>query len=262
MEEINFLHSGDMGDIVASLSIVKEICERKNAKANLFLDYSGGKNDKLCSLASGGAGLKFNKKCADFLRPLIEAQPYIANCIPVPDIIKDAKFYNLNAFRYVFYNKDAIKKTNKNLLFAHQFVFKLEIGYKGPWLSVSKKDGHHSAIMFRSLRHHSSDMLYALHQKELENGGCFIGTDLEYQCVGEYFRFKIPRIEVNNALEMAQEIQNSDLFLSNATLAYWIAIGLGHQNIHHEMDLDMPCDIFPNQNPPIKYIVGSHYKSI
>ena len=39
---ITFLHSGDAGDIIAGLATVKEICEKENAKAILFLDTTGG----------------------------------------------------------------------------------------------------------------------------------------------------------------------------------------------------------------------------
>lgn len=39
---INFLHSGDNGDIIASLSTVKLLTEKNNKKAKLYLDISGG----------------------------------------------------------------------------------------------------------------------------------------------------------------------------------------------------------------------------
>lgn len=258
MSLINFLHSGDMGDIIASLATVKELCEKHNAKARIFLDTDGGKTDEWCMRQSRGKGQKFNKKCFEFLQPLIEAQPYVADCNDYAEIKPLKIDVNLNAFRSIFFDKELLVKTNQNLVFAHQIVFGLDMGYKGPWLEVPDGDTKKRKIlMARSNRYHSSDQIYLVNGKELEEEGAFIGTDLEAACVKDCLRLEIPRVVVKDALELAQQIKSSEKFLVNGTLAYWLAVGQGHPNIWHELGCSIPTTYFPESKPDtIHYVQG------
>lgn len=255
---LNFIHSGDMGDIVAGLASVKEICEKENAKARVFLDTTGGKEDQLCLRQSQGMGLKFNRKSFDFLRPLIEAQPYVCDCSDYSEVKPLTIDYNLNAFRACFFVEEALKKTHQNLVFSHQLACGLDIGYKGPWLTVPECEARRKVLMARSTRYHSSDTLYLVHRKALQEDGAFVGTDLEAACVKDCLRMDLPRAEVKDALDVAKEIRSSEKFLCNGTLAYWIAVGMGHQSICHELGVDIPTTFFPDQNPKIEYVMGNH----
>lgn len=263
---ISFVHSGDMGDCIAGLAAVKEICEKEDAKARIFLDTTGGREDEWCLRQSQGMGLKFNRKSFEFLQPLIEDQPYVVDCNDFTEVQPLKIDYNMNAFRALFFNKEALKATNQNLVFMHQLACGLKIGYKGPWLTVS--DGaftdaptpqKRKALMFRSTRYHSSDTLYLVNRKILEADGSFIGTDLEHACVKDCLRMELPRIVVRDALDIAKEIKKSEKIFCNGTLAYWIAVGLGHKDITHELGVDIPTTYFPDQNPEIKYVIGNHF---
>lgn len=39
---------------------------------------------------------------------------------------------------------------------------------------------------------------------------------------------------------------------------YWIAVGLGHENIIHELALDIPTTYYKD-NKNIKYVQGGHF---
>lgn len=261
MTMISFVHSGDLGDIVAGLATVKEICEKENAKARVFLDTTGGKQDRWCLRQSQNMGLKFNRAGFEFLQPLIEAQPYVVDCNDLQQVQPLQIDYNMNAFRAIFFNKEALKQTGQNLVFTQQVAAGLEMGYKGPWLTIPDNPTmkRHAVLMARSTRYHSSDTLYLVNRKELEADGAFVGTDLEHACVKDCLRMELPRIVVKDALDLAKAIKKSDKFLVNGTLAYWLAVGMGHPNIYHELGVDIPTTYFPDQKPAIKYIMGNRF---
>lgn len=265
---LTFLHSGDAGDIVASLATVKEICEYENSKALLLLDTSGGttcNDDELNKIIYGqtkGKGLKFNDKAYDFLVPMIEIQPYIAKVEKWNSNLQVNIDYNLNKFRKAFVTPEIAKKTNQNLMFLHQNACGLDFRYNGPWLFYNKQDDDvkHEIIISRSPRVHSAYAFFAIYEDLFKNKAEFIGLDFEYDLFKETFRYQPKRYPVKSALDMLRAIANANQIIVNSTLLYWIAVGYGHQNIIHEMPIDVPTSYFPNQNPAtIHYVQGAHF---
>ena len=266
MDTITFLHSGEMGDIVASLAVVREICERENKKAVVYLDTTGGMkvNDRelnrVMSFQLHNRGTRFNHASYEFIMPLILCQPYVytvceydgTGSLPPID-------YNLNAFRKCVLNGETLKATNGNLLFLHQYAMGLDMGYKGPWLTVSNEedDRRYNTIVARTSRCQSAHVFYTAYEKVLKDAH-FIGTDFEYDLFENAFGFKPNRLKVTNAANAAIAMANSNRFISNSTLFYWIAVGLGHPNIIHELAVDIPATYFPNGNPQILYVQGGH----
>ena len=255
---ISFKHSGDIGDIVASLATVKEICERDNCKADFLLDASGGIGDEFVALQARDGHLKFNEKAAEFVQPLIAAQPYIASATIVNPIHSPIKCdINLNQFRRSFITKEVIEKTNQNLLFVHQVAFGLEMGYKGKWLYINDVEKRsHKFVISRTPRYQSAHLL--CDRIALDPNAEFIGTDFEWELWKQTFG-KYPqggRILVNDAFDAARHIGGAGQFFSNGTCFYWIAIGLGVKHIVHELGCDIWTTYFPNQNPEIAYFIG------
>jgi hypothetical protein len=254
MNTISFKHSGDIGDIVASLATVKEICERDEAKAEIHLDITGGVGDEFVPLQSRNGHTKFNENSAKFLKPLIEAQPYVSSVVlDKPPISADV---NLNMFRRSFIDRDIISKTNQNLMYLHQITFNLEIGYKGPWIFSEKNSKRHKLLICRTPRYQSAHIICDIlaNDKNAE----FMGTDFEWelwkQTFGQYPQGG--RVEIKDLLDASSHIASSDTFFSNGTCFYWVAVGLGHRNIYHELGCDIPTTYFQNQNPKITYFIG------
>jgi len=258
MKTLNFLHSGDMGDLIAGLYAVRQICERENAKANLFLDTDGGKHDELIMRQSKGEGLKFNQASFDFLKPLLEAQSFVSGVAKWNASLPVTIDYDLNSFRKIFFNKEALQATNQNLVYCHQYVFGLPMECKGPWLDPIEVDTKRKVLLSRSTRYHSSDQVYLIQRGEPSMG--FMGTDLEAQCFKDCTRIEVPRVEISNALDAAKEIAASEKFIVNGTLFYWIALGIGHKNIWHELGVDIPTTYFKNgEELHVKYCMGLHF---
>ena len=254
---IKFLHSGDMGDLVAGLATVKEICERENQKAIMLCDTSGGLYNRWVKAQSQGGGLKFKKKSLEFLQPLLEYQPYVAS---VKEWDANEKpDYDLNDFRSVFFDRAKLEATNQNLLFAHQYAMGLEMGYKGPWLKVPETPVTRALLVSRSNRYHSSDQVYLLNKFKLaSNGNAFMGMDIEYKAFLDCVQTEVGRVAICDALDAAKQIAASAKYIVNGTLFYWIAVGMGHPCIHHELGVDIPTTLFPPQMPNITYWQGLH----
>ena len=258
MKTLNFLHSGDCGDLVAGLYAVRTICEKEDAKANLFLDTNGGMHEPLILRQSKGQGLKFNDSSYEFLKPLLEAQSFVngvAKWRPNDPVQID---YDLNQFRKIFFKKESLQATNQNLVYSHQYVLGLPMECRGPWLDPVECAHKRDVLISRSTRYHSSDQMYLIQRDRPSMS--FMGTDLEAQCFRDCTRMEVPRVAIANALDAAKEIMASDQFLVNGTLFYWIALGLGHKNIWHELGEDIPTTFFKNsQELNIRYCMGAHF---
>lgn len=253
-------HSGDMGDIVASLAAVKEICDRDGAKAHYILDASGGYLNPNVKFQAPN-GTKFNAKSAEFLKPLIEAQPYIDSVEIDPYGMQNVD-YDLNEFRRAFVNREAFQKTNQNLVYLHQYSLGLPLGYHGPWLADPKAEGEANGVLFaRTVRYQSAHVMWEYICQNLKNKGIvpdFIGTDVEEAAFKECFpRATINRVKVESALDMAKQIALHQEVVVNGTLLYWIAVGLGHPSIVHEEGLDIPTTHWRDEMENLTYIMGA-----
>lgn len=275
-DTLNFLHSGDIGDIIAGLGAIKELCEKKNKKANIFLDTSGGlinTGDYSITNAiianTGGRGLKFKESGYKFIHRLIEVQPYVAGVYRYDqDTVSELNItidYNMNAFRKYFLDADIARETNQNLLFLHQKVLGLDIGYKSPWLFIpdnfvpdESKECHkpHSILIGRTTRCQSAHAFLSCCIKDIQRDGWFMGLDLEHKAFENAFDININRLEIEDAFDALIAISKSNTVIFNSTSFFWIAVGSGHQNIIHELGVDIPTSYFPNQKPQICYVMG------
>ena len=257
----SFLHSGDMGDIVAGLGAVSEFCAKQRTRARILLDTNGGWQNPFCVRDSRGLGMKFDRRAADFLAPLIRAQPFVASC-EVWDG-KEKADIDLNAFRNGF-RRPFVLETCRNLLYCHQQALGLKMGWHGAWLAwPNGRDGFvRDALVARSNRYHSSDQIYRKNTEAIKAGG-FVGTDLEYAAFEDCTRIKPERVPVADAEGLAREIAASRTFFCNGTLAYWIAVGIGHQHIVHEVGVGIPTTVFrPFSVPGIEYAQGNGLRAI
>lgn len=242
LKTLRFRHSGDIGDLISSLASVKEICEKDRAKAIMVLDASGGWMDEHVKVQAPN-GLKFNRKAAEFVEPLLNVQPYIAG-VEIDDYGNKPVDFNLNAFRRYFLDRGSAIETNQNLMMLHQKACGLEIGYKGAWLVAPGDSIRHEFILARTPRYQSSHIFCDAIKKAVVEHGEFIGTDFEHQLWKETFGYLPKRLQVKDMLEAANAIKSSDMFFSNGTAFYWVAVGLGHPNIYTEVGVQIPTTIF------------------
>ncbi len=210
-KEINFLHSGHIGDIINVLPIVKEISKTHICKFFVrinvplpvqYNDHPGGK-------------FFLNKKIYDMLYPLLESQKYLE---------KIEIFNNQN----IDINFDLIRDLPINLLFDNaRYGFHIA----GVQVDLSKKflevEGHptikNKITILRSSRYQNPFINYRFLEK-FENP-LYLGTLKEY----DYLKKELKNLqfyECKNFLEMASIIKSSKVFIGNSSLGIDIADGL------------------------------------
>lgn len=261
---IRFVHSGDLGDIISSLAVVKEICERKKDKALLYLDISGGMKynpsdiSKIINNQTSGRGMKFDENGYNFIRPVLIYQSYIDDV----QIWKGEEVdYNLNKFRLHFIKQESCKKTQGNLMKLHQIAFDLSLGIpKEPLITPSNPItiDNKTIVIGRSLRYQSAHIFILMRREFIQNQGLFIGTDLEYEAFQNSFNIKPDRYPVNNVMDIVNIMSGTKQIICNDTLFFWIAISIKHPFIIDELCLDLYSCFFPNE-PNIHYVQGSRF---
>lgn len=194
---------------------------------NIIYSHSGGHGDIIYSLVAvkkNGAGFyktTFDDKFYRNIKPLLEAQPYIRECLPE------------TSSAVVTHNLDVFRLTNGigtvPLILNHLRAFNLqEDKWNEPWLTVPQKQfikGKYALINVTP-RYPSIGFDW---QKEIDylkkkyKQVFYIGYEADM--IGpfenlEYFR-------TDNALELAQLIDGAEVLSCNQSFALTIAQGLG-----------------------------------
>ena len=221
-----FKHSGDMGDIIYSLPTIKKL-----GGGVLYLDVTGGEDEPLCNNQCMDGKTKFNMDSFEFIKPLIEIQPYIQKV----EIYKKQKIdYNLNNFRSKF-------ALTKGIVDMHTEAFDVVYDINESWLNVDKKVClDKKTLICRSPRYQSAHVWFESNKYNFKNKAIFVGLKKEHEYFEWTFNIKIPFHETKNALELARVIAGSTAFVSNQTFALAVAIGLGTVSIVQETDKVVP----------------------
>lgn len=233
-----FKHSGDLGDIIYSLPTIKRL-----GGGILYLDITGGRDEPACRAQCMDGKTKFNQESFNFVKPLIEAQPYIKSVeIYKPNIFID---YNLNLFRHKFSDPNARSKT-RNLLDLHLDAFNLdEWNPNEGWLEI--KDPIYIArktIVSRSPRMQSNYPWFQSNKFNFRDKAIFVGLPKEHEIFEYTFDIKIPYQRVSNSLELARIIAGCKAFVANSTFTLAVAIGLGNVPIVQEVEPHFPTTVF------------------
>ena len=191
--------------------------------------HGGGGGDMLYGLAvmnhlSGGdlhLNIDADKR---FYQSLLEAQPYINNVIyyaMTADKWKNFKVtYNLDEFREQPFNSITI-------LECHARAFKLMFDLTHHWLYNVKRK-HVADIVINDtgkLRWEGITVKWE-ELRGFENRAVFVGLDNEYKNFCENRNYKIKRYEIKDAMEFAQIIKGSKLYIGNQSTGLSIAEGL------------------------------------
>jgi len=235
-----FKHSGDMGDIIYSLATIKQL-----GGGALYLDTTGGADEMSCSRQCIDGKTKFNQKSFDFIKSLIEAQPYI-NSVNIFN--GENVTHNLNNFRYKFADPNSRSKT-KNLLDLHLEAFGLpEWDPNESWLVVDKPVTlSRSTIVCRSPRMQKNYPWFQTNKFKFRDKAIFIGLPKEHEIFEYTLDISIPYHPVDDALEMARVLAGCKSFVANSTFALAIAIGLGTIPIVQEVETNFPTTVFPGK---------------
>ena len=261
MNKIICKHYGDMGDIIFSLPVLKELQNRGNF-IDLELDCNGGKGKMHPYVAKPARGYtKFNQKSYEFLLPLLQKQSYISLIRDhITEIIQPGvEYVDLNEFR----NKIGYSNIVLSHLVATNTIKDVQLKdfpkLTERWLEVGDNNEEQYDILFnRTLRFQGNHSFWesALPKviKEGKKIG-FMGTDLEYQVITEIMEVskeQLPRVFISDALQMAKLIDKCSLFVSNEGLPGAIAMVLDKQLIL-EVNKTYPAIVFKHKAESVQH---------
>jgi hypothetical protein len=235
-----FKHSGDLGDIIYSLPTIRAL-----GGGILYLDPNGGADEELIRRQCPEGKTKLDKGKIDFLKPILEAQPYI----------KEVRYWggepvthNLNEFRITFGNPNKRSPTS-NLSDCHLERFNLPFSETdSPWLNVTEKIKlSRPVVISRGPRVQGGYGRLNAMKMNLRNDAIFVGLPKEHEFFEWTFDIKIPYHKTETVMELAAVINGADVFIGNSSFPLSLAIGMGHNNIVQEVDPKVPTTVFQNK---------------
>lgn len=233
-----FKHSGDMGDIIYSLPVIKML-----GGGTLYLDITGGEDEPICKAQCIDGKTKFNATNFEFIKPLLEHQSYINKvCVYQKGQQID---YNLNNFRHKFADPNSRSKT-KNLLDLHLEAFNLpQWDPNQGWLEIrNKKVLDRQTVVSRSPRMQTNYMWFESNKLKFRDKAVFLGLAKEHEIFEYTFNINIPLYEASNALDAAEVVAGCKALAANSTFALALGIGIGNIPIVQETEFRLPTTMF------------------
>ena len=246
-EEISFLHSGHLGDVINALPVLKQLS--KKSKCNLYLQVGKNLERDAINYKHKGDKIYMTERMVDMVLPLLKNQDYISKV----EIFKNQKIdidlnlfrkmpmnFNLDEVRWYFHLTGVHVDLSKQYLFANEHQL------------IKKK-----IVIMRSTRRKNTFINY----KFLRNfkDVLFLGLQEEY----EDLKKEIPNLEYydcKNFLEAAEIIKSSKFFIGNSSFGFTIAEGLKVPRIMESYP-DFPV-IYPNGGLGYDFYFQKHFEKI
>ena len=243
--EISFLHSGHLGDIINSLPLIKEIS--KDKKCNLFIELN-----KLLPLHAQNSDHPFGKyylseSSVKKMLPLLSKQNYIKKV----DIFKNQKIdIDLNLFREfpINFNIDSIR------WYFHITGIHAELDI--PYLTnVGFHEIKEKIVIIRTKRRRN----YLINYNFLKNydNVLFLGLIDEYNELKKEIS-NLEFFECKDFLEMAKIINSSKIFIGNLSFGFTLAEGLKKPRLL-ESGPDFPL-VYPNGKYAYDFYFQKHFE--
>lgn len=245
-KEVNFLHSGHLGDIINSLPFIKEIS--KNKKCNLFIHLNKKINNQNVNLLHPAKGYFLTNTSYLKLLPLLKKQPFLKKV----DIYKKQSIdINLDLFRDlpINFNIDSVRWylhiTGANPNLNKPYLLKIKKNKKFP----------NYIVFMRSLRRQNSHIKFDFLNKYKKL--LFIGLYNEFIDLKKQIK-NLKFYNCKDFLEMAEIINSSKLFIGNLSFGYTIAEGLKKPRLI-ESYLDFPL-VYPNGYNAYEFYFQNHFE--
>jgi len=224
-----YKHSGTLGDLIYSLSIVKKLGagEFKIALHNIenCVAQYGYRPDEVDPAHKG----RFTEQDYEWLKPLLERQSYIDTVSTwvrgdaEPDV-------DLDRFRGTLF-----RGFEGNYVQAYHLAFNLPFvvsDYDATWLEVDPIVTK-PIVVSRTFRYRSTEpFAQAQHMQmaraaKLKEHGIFVGTPAEHQDYVSETGVDIAYHPVRDFLELAGIVAGAEMIVANQNFVYSLAMGLG-----------------------------------
>jgi len=243
--EISFLHSGHLGDVINSLPLIKEISKKK--KCNLYIEAN-----KIIPLHAQDPIHPFgkyylNESSVEKILPLLSKQSYINK---IEKFNNQPIDINLNLFREmpINFNIDSVR------WYFH--LTGIHTNLDKPYLiNIDEHKIKNKIVIIRSNRRKN----YLINYKFLNNYEdiVFLGLKNEFEDLKREIS-KLEFYECKDFLEMAQIIKSSRLFIGNLSFGYTIAEGLKKPRLL-ESGPGFPL-VYPNGDNAYDFYFQRHFE--
>lgn len=204
-----FSHSGDIGDVLASLPAVRQL----GGGTYLLQPYPH---------RAGGPREPMHQGRANFLLPLLRAQPYIT----------EARFeekptgvtHDFTTLRFTTHKNDG-QDSLADWHGKHVGIAEVDTS---PWLqAIPDKNFVGKVAIAKTLRYTNHEFPWGKIMRRHLGNLVFLGHSNEAHKLLTGARGRLPMARTENALQMASIIAASKLFVGNQSAPLWLAMGLG-----------------------------------
>lgn len=238
---IVFKHGANVGDLIASLAGIRQVCQEMGQKAIICQDlnvkaiyYPGAVHP----VTQNGEMVCMNEFMFEMVKPLILSQSFVEDfqiltdqkTVVDLDVIRDRCFVNMPAGMIQSWVMMAFPDMAADL--------------SKPWLTDIKPDPLlKGKIVLNYTERYRNEMIDYKFLKKYEEHLIFAGTDKEHALFCRRWELTMPYLKVDNFLDLAQCISGSIFFAGNQSSNWNIANAMGHPRL-----LEM-CSYAPNCQP-------------
>lgn len=221
MRIISASHGGHSGDIVYGLALARHIAMANACLIDLYIAQ-----DRPCELPPGmqhpnGLQVLMPPAAFEFIRPLIEIQPYINRVFYVADAAIPAEAVRLDPYR----NAQGMNLGAGNIASWPGMLYGIPVDVSAPWLTVKPVKAVWPVTMAMSKRYRNAGIDYSF-VAQLE-GVRFIGLPEEYEDFKARHRLAgLAYHPCATALELAEAIASSQVFIGNQSMPFAVAEGM------------------------------------
>lgn len=216
---MTFRHSGDLGDIVYSLGVIKLV--------------PGGPH-RLC-LVDRPFTANLTKR-ADIIIPLAASQSYIESCVCSEEKVD----FDFSSFRPHYRHTHTLLDAHYQHLNMSIPDVKTNRGWE-PWLEAKPSKKTASRVIFaRSPRYNNDSMKWFTIADKYRDEAMFVGLDAEYDSFCRLFGW-VERLDVSDYKQLAEYIAGCSLFIGNQSSPYAIAEGLKVRRIQETSTSNPDC---------------------
>lgn len=229
-----YVHSGTLGDLIYSLSIVKKMgggnfLVALNNLESVVAQYS--RNPSVPESVDPAHQGRFTQTDYELLKPLLKRQSYIesVNTWQAGDAKADV---DLDQFRGTLF-----RTFEGNYVEAYHRAFDLPFSmadYDTAWLEAEKIITT-SIVISRTFRYRDpdGDAFWADMVKDIDlsTAAVFVGTPAEHKDFERATYQTIPYRPVTNFLELAGIVNGADMIMANQNFVYSLAMGLGKDTL-------------------------------
>ena len=219
---LRVLHSGDFGDIVFCLAVLKAT----GRQVILYLVDRPITKPIIRRMQA--------------IKPFLLSQPNIVEVLPYAG---EAIDWNASDFRGYYKRTYNLVSSHHDHYLGQTHLTPVKVDHRAPWLSGGGKVKKDSVVINRTARYHNENFPWKAVVEHYADRLLFVGSPEEHQAFEQSFG-SVAYQETESLLQVAELIAESSLFIGNQSCAYAIAEGLKHPRIQ-ETSLEMPDCVFP-----------------